>query len=120
MFKNQTAAKMSFSVPHFFIYTASISLLCVLIGKPNLSEALISYEASINGDHFNFEFNDVKDTPSRHRKHRRQVITSTNNDTTLHPKSNVSLVIDSVVTLVHLNDTHEQLTGLKLQLTFSL
>lgn len=105
--------KMSAYVLHMlFVYISSLSLLCLLacIDKPHLGEALISKEIHLNDHLYSQVFKDDFDKPSRRRK---DTADSIANSTLPEVKPNKSTLFgnSSVITLVHLNDSHEQLTG---------
>lgn len=93
--------KMSWDT-RLLVYTATLLLLCLFIFSSNHCDALIKYNLNEHQHIFNSDDENV------YRK-RREVVITENNTSDNVAASDISA--NSLITLVHLNDSHEQLTG---------
>lgn len=96
-----------------FVYISALLLLCVLnlADKSNFSEALISGEDNLNNHPHTFNSEEYSVSPPSRRQRREVDSTASNNNASDNAATSGTSVKDSVITLVHLNDSHEQLTG---------
>lgn len=92
--------KMSWDT-RLLVYTATLLLLCLFIFSSNHCDALIKYNLNEHQHIFNSDDENV------YRK-RREVVITENNTSDNVAASDISA--NSLITLVHLNDSHEQLT----------